>query len=509
MVWALRAVTAAVLVGCLSLSLELLGALRLRLDLSSDQRSTPDPQLTALLMGLSEPVVLEALLPLSAPAPHGERARALFTLLKELEAQVSSRRLSLQITDSASAQSAQEVTRMRAYAQRLGLPLQLIQGREGGRLIRLEVPHGLKLSWLNQSRVLTFHKGAADREGALLQALSQLTSGRAPLRVGVSTGHGEPELIQSPLARSLAEPGMLKEVQLEGPSLVGELDVLLILGARRPFGDRARYQLDQLLCAGGSVVIAYDLEVGRGERPEASGLEPLLEALGVQLSWAEVLIDQAHPGPAVVSGAGSALEVRAHDPRSPWVRSSEHPISAPLARLVSPESSPLTLSGEAEPLLVSYPSAARWPRGGAREVSAASGALPLAAVVEGRFKSLYERGPSARSPEVNTRVCSQPKGEGRLVVLPSGRRLLSADRRGLELIKRAALWARRRPLLARAPRELGASLETLRAPVTSLRWWGTLAPLCLLTLMGLARRSAYLRQRASSVSAPQARRPSC
>jgi hypothetical protein len=494
-----RALTLTRAASTLALLVAFAGALKLserlpwRLDLTQDARYTLSEPLIARLNGLSEPVVVSAYLPLSAPPPYRGVARHAADLLREAGRGVGRGLWRVAVIDTAAVMGEGERARLEAEAAEVGVRARALEGREGGRSVSLRVPVGVSLAQGERRERVWLPEREEEVEGALDRALTRLIERAPPRRLGVITGAGEPDILRSPLAAELAEGVELYPLTLDGPSLRGRVDAALLLGPTRPYGERARYLIDQLLCDGGGVVWALDhraqsevdpaLWVGR-----PSGFESLMSAYGVEVEGRWVVADEAHAAHAALWRDAQGRPLTARQPLYPRARA-----GGPLGlsgEVVSPMSPPLRLPSDAEALLTTSASAEALLDLRGLDLSAAqgrrAGPFTLAFTLEREFQSAFKAPPAPPEGVTDPPHLSRGLGVGRVVFFGSGRRLLSADARGLEALKAGVAWAlggegvRARPLLP--PPRVSLTPTTERA----LPLLAPLTPVAALGLMWLA-----------------------
>lgn len=446
---------------CLSLSL-LVGTLSLseqffiKFDYSEGARYTLSPQMTSLLKELNDSLVIKAYLPLSGAPIYRDLARHTLDLLSELKSLHSLIRL--EVIDISTARSHDERLELIQEAKDWGVKTaQLLTEQKGYREL-LELPFGIAWTRQNQ-RVVT---GAVEQiheiEYQFMLALQQLLEHRPKPRLGIAQGQGEPDLIHSPLAKRLESEGQLISIDLNTQSTNEDLDVLLVFGATQSYGELARWQIDQVLCAGGGVVIALDHREQShlftqvwSSRP--TGLEPLLKRYQIESRPQWVIADPVHQAPAPLSRDAHDQVVFAPHPLYPLAQASDHLISSSFSELTIPMSAWFKIPAQAQILFRSSPQALAL-RGlkslniqEARESFQAKKGFPLAFAIEFKVEQCLERPAKVQmsSPEMigaSTLQNSSYQSMGRLVVIGSGRRLLSANPLAVEFLLNAIAWSR-------------------------------------------------------------------
>ena len=476
-----------------------------RFDLSPSRRYTLAPETLEVLSKLNEPLIIEALLPLSAPPPYRAVAHHTRDLLDDLAGAHSSVRL--RVIDTARERSTEEREEILEEARRAHVPISRLTAEREGRQVFLETPYGVSLAYLNQREVTPPVERSDEVEYHIASALGRLIERRPPVRIGVAQGFGEPDIINSPLARHLGGEGELVPVRLDGDPLEDEVGVLLILGATQSYGERARQIINRFRCDGGGVVIALDHRVQSelftqvwASRP--TGLEPLLRSYGVEVENRWVISDIAHPSPAPLRRDARGHVVATPHPLYPRGRAADHPISAPLDQVPIPMAPRFTLPKSAIPLISSHPQAKALEGLKGLDVSQAS--REAAAPPEG-FPLAF-----ALEEVVSDCAGGAPQRAGvapsRLVMIGSGRRLLSADARGLELLLNALAWARgeERLLALKRRRPAPPKLNLSADQQQTLKWLTPIIPSLLIGGLTLWLRRPRRRSRFTSSRDPHA-----
>ena len=440
-------------------------------------------------MSLKENLVIKAFLPLSAPPPYREVARHAQDLLRELS---SFSGVSLQVIDSAKESSDVEQREVIQEAQAVGVKLSRLSSVYGGRQVLLEVPYGISLAYLNRREVTAPVELLAEVEFQLARAITTVVEGRPKTRIGVAQGFGEPDLINSPLARHLGSEGELIPVRLDGEPLEDQISALVVLGATQSYGERARWLIHRLRCDGGGVVIALDHRVqselfSEVWAPRPTGLEPLLRQYGIEVDHQWVIGDLSNPTPAPLKRDARGHVIAATHALYPLGRGKkDHPITAPIAQVPIPMS-PLFTPPRSAHLIVQSEASAEAFRGlrgldvtqGSERKSSEEG-FPLAFALEQHLSECEESLSELAAQDLASSQPIQRTGlaPSRMVVIGSGRRLLSADPRGLELLMNSIAWVRgeerllslkdRRPV----PKSLNLSLDEQRL----IQWTSPILP---------------------------------
>ncbi len=444
----------------------------LRLDLTRDGRHSLAPVTLERLAGLAEPVEARAYLPSAAPPGVDRIAAATRDALDDMVA-ASDGRLRLVVRDPTDPDlTADERAALQAEAERLGLRPVTLQGLDADRRVVRHTVVGVV--WLAGDRVAVARPAerVADVEHGLVRGLDALRAARTQPVIGVTTGHGEPPVLDGPLADVLESAGRLEAVALAPDRVPPHVDLLLMIAPRRPLEPRARFVLDQFLLEGKALVLVADF-VDRSPLfpdvlvPVATGLEPILSAAGLELAADRLVLDRVHPGPAIVGLDAAGRPARADHPLFPVVTDlADHPVTAGLRTLVVPlavpiDARPAVSAGHAVTPLVQTaptsvarrdlrsfdPTAARTPA----PADEAPGPHTVAVALRGSWASAFadaEPPPRPAEAPVDARTGApdppplrRAVGPARLVLVTSGARFLAAHTDALLLLQNAIDWA--------------------------------------------------------------------
>lgn len=487
------------------------GQTRARIDLTADQRHTLSPVTVGLLASAQAPIEVRAYLPAGVQPPHAATVQATRDLLEEYRA-ASDGRLHIVWRDPSDAElDAGERAALVKEARGYGIEEAELVVTRGAKRVRERVVFGVAL--LHQDRHAVIRPGAAaDRlEYELTRALKEVLRPRARRPViGVTRGRGEPDLVNSPVAQLLSAAGMLQAVDLEDDLVPAGIDVLVVLGPKRAFSERARYAVDQFLMEGKALVAWLDYRQRSVAFPDilvpaTTGLEPLLGHYGVTIDHELTVVDRTRNGQAAVSRDGAGAPVFANHPLYVEVEPTRHPVTRGLSSLVVPLASPVRAE-RGEAFAVSARSSTLRPNVRSHEPGKletgietekpgpATVGLTLTATLDSYFadRPTPPRRPviSGPAPSPDPPKLDRGLGESRLLVVTSGARLLAAHANGLLLLQNSVDWALADTDLV-AIRARRAADPPLRATSTatrlSVRWGTTLAPPLLVLLAGVLR----------------------
>lgn len=454
----------------------------LRFDLTADARYTLAPETRALLGELKSPLEIKLFLPSTAPAPWSDAARGLADLVEAGRAHAGGR-LRVITYDTAEAEAATQA------ASHGLLPADF--GPRGG-----QAYFGAVLLYEDEKVLLPPTPVVADLEFELARALRDVLRPevRKPL-ILFSQGHGEPDVVASPMAARLRASGELENFALDADLLPGKADALVILGPTRPFDARSRYVIDQFLMEGGTVLAFIDYRPRSSMFPDLlvaveSGLEPLFAHLGVPVETDRTVLDRARAQPAPLSQGADGRPVVARHPMhvGTTALSPTHPVTRGLRRLVLPFAAPIRPRVPVEVLVTSEPgSVARQdvkafnPEIYANPVEEPGvetpGPFTLGVVLAGTFASSFTEPPArpepalgAPPPPPDAPILRQGRAPGRLLLVTSGRRLMAAGEDAALLLANAVDWAVTDSDLA-GLRARAATDPPLRPTTPSERTW--------------------------------------
>lgn len=486
-----------------------------QIDLTRDQRHTLAPITVDLLR--RGPTEVHAFLPSRMPAPWSARVQATRDLLRRLQAASGGLLTVIEYDPGDPDLRPDARAAIDAKARSLGIRAADIAVVEGARQRREQRWFGLALLHADRQAVVPPIERISTLEFAITRRLRRLHSadGKAP-RIGLSQGHGEPDLLQSPLAGPLGASGDLVNVEVGVDRLPPNLDALVVFAPQRRFTPRERFVIEQFLLQGKAVVLLLDYR----ERskvltdvlvPVTTGLEPLVAGVGLSVDTDRTVFDPQRHVPAPLDRASDGRVRMAHHPA--WVlidRFATHPTTAGLGRVVVPMAAPLDPSAavakgfavarlieSADSSVARYNLAQFDPKGLLTpQPKDVAGPFLLAAAVEGTFTSTFEAAPPrpADAPlDPRTGAPDPPPittghGPGKLLVVTSGRRMLAAGGDAALFLQSAVDWAVTATDLA-ALRSRRAEAAPLRPTTAREQVWfraaQILGPPLLLLICGL------------------------
>lgn len=486
-----------------------------QLDLTRDARHTLAPITVDLLR--RGPVEVHAFLPSRMPAPWSARVQATHDMLRRYRS-ASGGLLSVVLYDPGDPDlTPAQRAAIDAKARSFGIEEASVSVVEGARQRREARWFGLALLHADRQVVVPPIERIDTLEFALTRRLRRLHSaGGRPPRIGLSQGHGEPNLLESPFAGPLGASGELVNVDVGVDLLPPNLDALVVFAPQKRFSARARFVIEQHLLQGKAVALFLDYRERSAVLPDVlvpitSGLEPLIAGTGLIIDTDRTIYDPDRHVPAPIDRASDGQVRMAHHPAFVLIDGfARHPITAGLSRLVMPMASPIDLAParaaghEVAALITSAASSkarfnlAQYDPKALAEVrpDEPAGPFTLAAVVEGTFRSTFEAPPPrpADAPvDPRTGAPDPPPievghGPGRLLVVTSGRRMLAAGGDAGLLLQSAVDWAVTATDLT-ALRTRRAEEAPLRPTTAREQAWlkaaNVLGPVLLLGLLGL------------------------
>ncbi len=493
---------------------------RAQLDLTRDQRHTLAPVTRRLLAELEGPLQIHAFLPTGVQAPYSTVVRAMRDRLEAYRA-VAPDKVRLRVVDANDPElDLAERGRLAEEARGYGIREADLELVRADQKVKQRVWFGVALLYEARQASVPPIERPEHLDHALTSALRQVLRGPEPRVIAFTTGHGEPDVLQSPLAKLLETSAELRALPPRSP-VPPDVDALVVLGPQRPFTERERYLIDQHLLRGKALVAFLDYRPRSEIFPKvlvstATGLEPLLEAYGLRVDQGHTVIDRVNrvEAPAGRDEAGRPIRVR----HPLWVRvpqpSAEHPVSRGLPALALPVGAPIEVEArpglKAQVLLRSAPTSTLRSDLRSNELEALEadrekerpGPATLAVALHGELPSAFAGQPSPPRRDVldpgarpEAPRIDAAQGPARILLTTSGRRFLAADPNNLTFFRNALEWATAdTELIAMRLRGItDPPLDPSSARTRSLvRWGNLLGPPGLLLLFGLVR----LRRRA-------------
>lgn len=430
-----------------------------RLDLTEDKRYTITPATKALLQDLEDVVYVDVYLEGDVPAGFKRLQRSTRETLEEFRTYAAGN-IQYNFIDPAKAVSQNARNEFYSTLAQKGIqPTNIFDNQDGKRTEKLVFP-GAVVSYGGQERGVMLLRGnmtatAEERlnqsieglEYQLAAAIRELTQQGKP-QVGWLVGQGEADSLQvQSIQQVLQEQYDIRKMRPE-EVLQLQPDALVIANPSRTYTDLQKYQIDQYVVRGGSLMMFLDAvrvnmdSIGQGGTvavPQPLGLEELLFRWGLRLNQNLVQDLNAGAYPIVVGNMGDQPQVRMMRwPFFPVTNNyAAHPITrnldATYTRFVSSldtvkaegvQKTPLILTSQYSrlfnaPVRVSVEDLRR----DVRPESYSAGPQAVAYLLEGNFTSLYKnRFPPEGADE---RIFKAEGQDGKIVIVSDGDFLLN------------------------------------------------------------------------------------
>lgn len=516
------AMTVALLVLAAVQLVVLAGQRPVRVDLTADARHTLAPITRALVAEADAPIEIRAFLPSRIQPPYRAAATALADVLDALASEGA------QVVVRDPSDDTVDLAALEEEAAGYGIERVAVQETTGDRRVRREVRFGVAVLYRDRQATVGPIARPADAEYALARALYTAIRDTGRPVIGIAQGHGEPDIVQSPLADLFAPLGEVQGVPVDGRPLPAGLDLLLIVAPTKPFDARALYTIDQHLMRGGALVALLDYRPASTVFqdvlvPVTTGLEPLLAHHGLVVDTDRAVIDRVRSRPAPIGRDAQGRVITVDHPLYPSIRdlAQDHPVTHGLQSLATPLAAPIAL--RPPPGVTAHALARSGPDSAVRtEVraldpaqyrvapkpgdAASKGAVEtpgpaiVAAAVEGLLTSYFadrDRPPPAAAPALGTTPNPEPpfiatgQREARVLLVTSGARMLAAQENALLLLQNAVEWSVTAGALAdlRARAAEDPPLDdTSAATRARVKYGALLGPTLLLLAFGALRR---------------------
>ncbi|MBV70213.1 MAG: hypothetical protein CMH52_02605 [Myxococcales bacterium] len=445
---------------------------RVRWDFTSNQRHTISSESLDMLGSARSQISVKVFLPSALPPPYSDVVRAIRTGLMTFRAE-SPVPFIVDIYDPMDpALTDSEKADLDTNAEAYGLKKADLQLIRADQRVGLSVHFGLVIIYESRQAIVPLIQRASQFEYAFARTLqSVLNRDFETPKIVFSQGHGEPNVVESPLKAEFASLGVIESLKIDGTPIPRDVDVLVILGPKRSFNKSEQFAIDQFLMRGKSLVALLDYRQQSTVYPNIlinslTGLESLFESYGIRIETNQTFIDRINPSPAPIKRDQNGQIIYSSHPLYPRMRSPspEHPAVANMETLVMPMASPMTrtavpdqslqidaiFEGTEHSLLANKVDRFEPEKNMAPSKTDVSGAKMVAAMtVNGILKSAHTRDdqpitkhalPGSASP-VSSPFLSSSIGDSRILVASSGTRLLAAGQNGLRFFKNAVAWA--------------------------------------------------------------------
>ena len=252
-----------------------------RLDLTSQGVYTLSDASRKLVGSLDDRVTVKAFFTEDLPAPYNNNRRSVLDILNDYKA-YSKGNLQFEFINPQGEKGEQD-------AQQQGVsPVQVQVVNED----KLEVKRGylgLVLLYEDKKEVLPVVQNLSTLEYDISSALKRLTS-KSKKKVGYTTGHGEPEIsAMRQMYQSVSQQYDLAPIDLnKGEVVPKDIEALLVIAPQNRFQDSAQFQIDQYIMRGGKVAfllnrVNANLQMRMGQSADV-GLDDLLQQYGVRVN---------------------------------------------------------------------------------------------------------------------------------------------------------------------------------------------------------------------------------
>lgn len=372
----------------------------LRFDLTENNRYTLSDASRDIAAGISDPVTVTAYFSDDLPPQLAIAQDEFRNFLDEFRA-VSGGNLEYRFVNPNESDQAE------AEAQEAGIRPVMIDVRERDQISQKRAYLGAVFQYNDKREVLPVIQPGASLEYSIASTIKKMTLDQKP-QIGFLQGHGEPSLnamIQA--AGELSEMYNVTEVAgIDTAGVPPENELLVIAAPRNDFTTEDLIAIDQYIMAGGKVIFALnrvDVQVQTGSaRPLETGIEKLLDAYRLPVNT-DLVRDVRSSTIQVRQQQGPFTMI--NDVQYPYIplisNFSNHPVSDGLDAVIFQfvSSVDTTLADEGQEITVLAHSSGRAgiasgffnldPMNEWQESDFTEANIPLAAVIEGKFKSAF------------------------------------------------------------------------------------------------------------------------
>jgi gliding-associated putative ABC transporter substrate-binding component GldG len=252
-----------------------------RLDLTAQKVYTLSDASKKLVGSLDDRVTVKAYFTEDLPAPYNNNRRAVLDMLNDYKAYAKGN-LEYEFVNPQGEKGEQE-------AQEQGIAPVQVQVVNADKLEVKRGYLGLVMLYEDKKEVLPVVQNLSSLEYDISSALKRLTT-RTKKKIGYTTGHGEAEISTMRQAyQALAQQYDPVPVDLsKGAPVPSDIAALLVISPQTAFQDSAKYQLDQYLMRGGKIAFLLNrinatLQTRTGQ-PLNLGLDDMLESYGIRVN---------------------------------------------------------------------------------------------------------------------------------------------------------------------------------------------------------------------------------
>jgi len=252
-----------------------------RLDLTAQKVYTLSDASKKLVGSLDDRVTVKAYFTEDLPAPYNNNRRVVLDMLNDYKAYAKGN-LEYEFVNPQGEKGEQE-------AQEQGIAPVQVQVVNADKLEVKRGYLGLVMLYEDKKEVLPVVQNLSSLEYDISSALKRLTT-RTKKKIGYTTGHGEAEISTMRQAyQALAQQYDPVPVDLsKGAPVPSDIAALLVISPQTAFQDSAKYQLDQYLMRGGKIAFLLNrinatLQTRTGQ-PLNLGLDDMLESYGIRVN---------------------------------------------------------------------------------------------------------------------------------------------------------------------------------------------------------------------------------
>jgi gliding-associated putative ABC transporter substrate-binding component GldG len=252
-----------------------------RIDLTSQHVYTLSDASKRLVGSLDDRVTVKAYFTEDLPSPYNNNRREVLDMLNDYKAYAKGN-LEYQFINPQGEKGEQE-------AQEQGISPVQVQVVNADKLEVKRGYLGLVMLYEDKKEVLPVVQNLSSLEYDISSALKRLTT-RTKKKIGYTTGHGEAEISAMRQAyQALSEQYDPVPVDLsKGAPVPPDIAALLVISPQTAFQDSAKYQLDQYLMRGGKIAFLLNrvnatLQMRAGQLLNL-GLDDMLESYGIRVN---------------------------------------------------------------------------------------------------------------------------------------------------------------------------------------------------------------------------------
>jgi gliding-associated putative ABC transporter substrate-binding component GldG len=253
-----------------------------RLDLTKAGVYTLSDASKTLVRNLDDRVTVKAYFTEDLPSPYNNNRRQVLDILNEYKAYAKGN-LHFEFINPEGEKNERE-------AQQAGIPPVEVQVVKEDKFEVKRAFLGLVFLYEDKKEILPVVQNLGSLEYDISSAIKRLTM-HAKKRIGITTGHQEPELSSMKQAnQDVSSQYEIVPIDLSSATTTIPQDVaaLLIIAPQKKFSDTAKYQIDQYIMHGGKVAFLLNKVNAslqqRYTQPIDLGLEDMLENYGIRLN---------------------------------------------------------------------------------------------------------------------------------------------------------------------------------------------------------------------------------